>query len=243
LKINVLQWPQSSRERSISSVPRSIIFLLVFSLLIQIVWHAQQTKTEAKVVGLSAAPSSEILELFSFGDPVALSRLLMLRLQSFDYQPGISIPFLELDYVKIVSWLNGIADLDQNSQYPLLAAARIYAKVLDPEKKRVMLEFVRKRFLMNPDVQWPAMAHAVFIAKHRLHDLDLALKYAKDIRIHLKRTDLHSWVRQMELFVLEDMGDLESARILLGGFLESGIIENEREFKFLQERLGAVDAE
>ena len=243
MKINVLEWRQPSRERSISAVPRSVIFLLVFSLLVQIAWHAQQTKTEVKASDLSTAPSTEILQFFSFGDPLALSRLLMLRLQSFDYQPGISIPFLQLDYDKVVSWLNAIAELDPNSQYPLLAAARIYAKVLDPEKKRMMLEFVHKRFLLNPDVQWPAMAHAVFIAKHRLHDLDLALKYAKDIRIHVKRNDLYSWVRQMELFVLEDMGDLESARILLGGFLESGIIENEREFRFLQKRLGAADAE
>lgn len=241
MKINVLRRPQSCRTRSIFSVPRQIIFLLVFSLLVQFGWHAQKTKIDIKAIHLSTAPSFEILELFSFGDPIALSRLLMLRLQSFDYQPGISIPFLQLDYDKVVSWLNGIAELDQNSQYPLLAAARIYAKVLDPDKKRTMLKFVHKRFLKNPDVHWPAMAHAVFIAKHRLHDLDLALKYAKDIRIHVKKTDLHSWVRQMELFVLEDMGDLESSRILLGGFLESGIIEDDREFRFLQERLGATE--
>jgi len=42
----------------------------------------------------------------------------------------------------------------------------------------------------------------------------------------------------MELFVLEDLGDIESARILLGGFLDSGIIKDEREFRFLQKRLG-----
>ena len=166
----------------------------------------------------------------------------MLRIQSFDNQPGISIPFSKLDYEKVAGWLQLISRLDPNSQYPYLIAARVYAQVTVPDKKRIMLNFVHEGFLQNPDIQWPAMVHAVFIAKHRLEDLDLALKYAKDIRLHIKRDDIPSWVRQMELFVLEDMGDMESARVLLGGFIESGLIENEREFRFLQDRLGATDS-
>ena len=213
--------------------------LLIVSFLLQIMWHAQQAKPVAVAAALRTAPSPHVLELLSVGDPVALSKLLMLRLQAYDHQPGISIPLIRLDYHKVVSWLQGIVDLDPDSQYPLLAAARLYAHVNDAEKKRIMLKFVHSNFLKKPDLQWPAMVHAVFIAKHRLKDLELALQYAKDIRLHVKRQDLHSWVKQMELFVLEDMGDLESARILLGGFLESGVIEDEQEFKFLQDRLGA----
>jgi hypothetical protein len=43
----------------------------------------------------------------------------------------------------------------------------------------------------------------------------------------------------MELFVLEDLGEIESAKILLGGLIESGAITDPNEVRFLTERLGA----
>ncbi len=231
-------WRELSQERPVSVVPRPVLLLLILALVLQVSWHYQQPEPVATATSLAAPPAQPVLELIGMGDSAALSRLLMLRLQAFDNQPGISIPFLRLDYEKVVNWLEGIARLDPKSQYPYLAAARVYAEVQDQDKKRRMLDFVHNGFLENPDVQWPAMAHVVFIAKHRLHDLDLALRYARDIRMSLTESEAPSWVRQMELFVLEDLGDLESARILLGGFLESGIIKDEQEFRFLKERLG-----
>ncbi len=42
---------------------------------------------------------------------------------------------------------------------------------------------------------------------------------------------------QVELFVLEDMGETESAMVLLGGLLESGVIRDENQLEFLKQRL------
>ena len=41
-----------------------------------------------------------------------------------------------------------------------------------------MLEFVYREFLLDPNRRWPWLAHATVLAKHRLHDLPLALRYA-----------------------------------------------------------------
>ncbi len=238
MNINLPDWPMLKKERPVSAVPGAIIVILVLALVLQIAWHARQPQPVASATELASPPALAVFQLVSMGDAVALSKLLMLRLQSFDNQPGISIPFIKLDYKKVAAWLERIAQLDPDSQYAYLAAARIYAEVQDENRQRIMLEFIHTGFLQNPNVQWPAMVHAVFIARHKLNDLPLALTYARDIRTHVTRTDIQSWVRQMELFVLEDLGELESARILLGGFLESGIIKDERELKFLQQRLG-----
>ncbi|MFT5132429.1 MAG: hypothetical protein ACI9SC_000894 [Gammaproteobacteria bacterium] len=241
MNIKIPVWSELNQERPVSAVPKAIILSLILSVILQISWHHLQPKPVAKTSELVSPPVLEVLKLASVGEPVAFSKLLMFRLQAFDNQPGVSLSFRKLDYEKVIAWLRRIAQLDLNSQYPYLAAARIYALVPDDKKKRMMLNFVRDGFLRNPDLQWPAMAHAVFIAKHRLNDLELALQYAKDIRLHLRDSTVHSWVRQMELFVLEDMGDLESARILLGGFLDSGIIKDEKEYRFLRERLGVPE--
>ena len=81
------------------------------------------------------------------------------------------------------------------------------------------------------------MAHAVFVAKHKIKDLQLALTYARDLRMHATAPDIPSWAKQMELFVLEDLGEAESARILLGGLIENGVIRDEHEIRFLTQRL------
>jgi hypothetical protein len=41
----------------------------------------------------------------------------------------------------------------------------------------------------------------------------------------------------MRIFILEDLGELESATVLLGGLLASGEVADEAEIRFLTERL------
>lgn len=234
-------WHARQRERSLSCVPRSILAVLLAGLVCQAGWHHFAEKPQAKAESLTGPPAQPVLQLIALGEPAALSRLLMLHLQAFDNQPGISIPFVNLDYDKLRDWLEAIALLDLESRYPYQAAARVYAEVQDDDKKRLMLDFIHRGFLRRPNQQWPAMAHAVFIARHRLQDLELALVLARDLRQHLTDPTVPSWARQMELFVLEELGDTESAKILLGAFLESGIIRDEKEFAFLKERLGLTE--
>ncbi len=48
-----------------------------------------------------ALPSVPLLRATSLDEPIALSKMLMLYLQAFDNQPGISIPFREMDYDRV----------------------------------------------------------------------------------------------------------------------------------------------
>ncbi|MGH8615637.1 MAG: hypothetical protein ACREYF_27365, partial [Gammaproteobacteria bacterium] len=166
----------------------------------------------------------------------------MFWLQAFDNQPGISIPFRELDYRQVIGWLERVLRLDERTQYPLLAASRVYAEVPVPTKQRQMLEFVYQQFLSDPNRRWPWMAHAAFVAKHRLKDLPLALKYARALTNYATGAKVPHWVQQMQIFVLEDMGEVESAKVLLGGLIESGTITDPHELRFLEERLQGLDS-
>ena len=106
---------------------------------------------------LRPAPPAAVLRLAALGDETALAKLLTLRLQAHDDQPGMSIPFMELDYDRVADWLDAILDLDPRAGYPLLAAARLYGSVPDPARQRVMFELVHRRFLEDPR---PALAVA-----------------------------------------------------------------------------------
>lgn len=224
-------------ERPVSAVPRGILLALVVALAAQLAWHKRLPAPVAVAEDLPAPPATYLLRVAALGEEQALSRLLMLWLQSFDNQPGISIPFSRLDYGRVVSWLDRILALEPRSRYPLLSAARIYGEVPDPHRRRIMVDFLERQFLLAPDTRWPWLAHAVFLAKHRLRDLPLALRLARTLREHTSADNVPGWARQMELFVLEDMGDLEGAQVLLGGLIESGDIKDPAEVRFLEQRL------
>lgn len=222
-------------ERPLSRVPRPALALLAAALALQVGSQALQPKPSARAEALSAPPTTTTLRALAFGEPIAFAALLTLHLQAFDNQPGISIPFAQLDYGRVGEWLETILGLDPVSQYPLLMAAQLYGQVPDPTKQRQMCELVRRQFERDPNRRWRWLAHCAIMAKHRLRDTRLALAYAEAIA--RSATQAPTWARQMRIFVLEDMGEAEAAAILLGGLLASGEVTDPQEIHFLMERL------
>ncbi len=231
----------SARERRFSAVPVAIVALFALALCAQLYWHQRLPPPRAAATDLPAPPPQSALEVAAAGDTTSLAKLLMLRLQAFDNQPGISIPFHALDYGRVIAWLGAILRLDERASYPLLAAARLYGEVSAPAKQRMMLEFVHEEFLKDPNRRWAWMAHAVFIAKHRLQDLPLALRYADALATHATDASVPSWATQMNIFVRVDMGETEAAKVLLGGLLESGKVADPAERRFLMRRLEELE--
>ena len=229
-------------QRPIAAVPRGVLALLALGLAAQIALKASAPPPRAAAEDLPPAPSIAALRLASFGDPVALAKALMLYLQAFDYQSGSKVPYRDLDYGRLEAWLTRILELDPRGQYPLLAASRLYAEVPVEAKQRRMLEFVYRQFLLDPERRWPWLAHATAIAKHRLHDLPLALRYAQAIQRYAVADNVPLWAKQMEIFILEDMDELETARLIIGGYLQSGTIKDPAELRFLDERLKQLEA-
>lgn len=224
-----------SGERPLTVVPRPVWLMLLAALATQVAWQSTQPKPVASAAALSAPPPLPALRVVAAGEPNVLAQLLTLYLQAFDNQPGISIPFRDLDYLRVTQWLATILALDPAGQYPLLMAAQVYSQVPDPARERVMFEFVHQQFMRDPNRRWRWLAHATLMAKHRLHDDALALRYARDLTRYA--TAAPGWARQMQVFILENIGERESAKIVLGGLLDSGEIKDEREFRFLTERL------
>jgi len=99
---------------------------------------------------------------------------------------------------------------------------------------------VHRRFLHDPERRWPWLAHAVHVARHRLNDPQLALSYARALRLNVTSDTLPPWVAQLELFVLEDLGEAQSARILIGALLASNRLSG-NELRFLQDRLATLE--
>lgn len=227
--------------RRLREVPIWIYCLISMSLIMQMSWHATQSAAEVEAAALPTSPNIDILQVLSLGDPIMLAKGLMLWLQAFDYQSGRTQSFRNMDYNKVITWLNTILTLDPRGQYPLLAASRLYAEVPVREKKKMMLEFVFKAFFQDPQRRWPWLAQAALTARHQLQDLPLAARYARTIAKYATADSVPHWAQQMEVFILEEMGEIADARFLVGGLLTSGHITAKQEIRFWQQYLDKLD--
>ena len=215
--------------------------MFVIGLCAQLVWHGLRPAPVAAATDLPPAPSHRHARVLAFGDEALLAKVLVLWLQAFDNQSGISVPFNQLDYRRVANWLGLALDLDPRAQYPLLSASRVYGNVTDLERRRIMLDFVHARFKQDPNNRWRWLAHASIVARHQIKDLDLALRYARDITALATGPNVPAWARDMSVVLLQDMGELEAAQILVGALLSSGRVKDEHEVRFLVQKLEELE--
>ena len=229
------------KDRPVNDVPGWIKFALILSLVIQLLWHSVQDPIVAKAEDLPVPLSTRTYIMSSLGEPIAVSKFLNLWLQAFDNQPGASVSFHQLDYPRLTRWLDTILELDPHGHYPMLVAARVYGSVSDPEKKRIMMDYIFFKFNENPDKYWRWLAHVVITAKHELKDYDLALKYADALADKANGKNIPYWAKDMKIIVLEDMGEVEAAKILVGALIESNEITDPYELNFLTHKITVLE--
>jgi hypothetical protein len=232
----------SRDERTLACVPPWIWLALGLSLAAQLAWQGTRQPAPPAAADLPPPPPVQALRLASFGEPEATARLVMLYVQAFDLGGGNALPYRNLDYRRLTGWLRAILELDPRGESPLFLAARVYAEVPDEARSRIALEFVYQEFFKDPNRRWPWLAQAALVAKHRLGDLALARRYAAAIDHYTTSQEVPLWAKQMEIFILEDMNELEAAKIMIGGLLAKGSLRDPAEARFLKERLNELEA-
>jgi hypothetical protein len=224
----------SRDERALSAVPRWLWAALAIALASQLAVQSLRAPAARHTATLPPPPRPAALRLAAFGENEALARLVALHVQGYDagrVEPG-----------RLTGWLQGALALDPRSAYPMFLAARVYAETADAQRARAVLAFIHGEFLRDPNRHWPWLAHAALLAKHRLRDLALARRYASDLQRRVTAPGVPLWATQMEVFILEDLNELEAAKVLLGGLLASGKIGDPAELRFLKQRLEALEA-
>jgi len=232
----------SRDERPLTTVPGWVWLALAACLALQLVWAGMRPGMSHRAEDLPPPPRLAALRLASLGEPEALARLAMLYVQAYDLRGANDVPYQDLDYQRLVAWLRVVLALDPKSEYPLFSAARIYAEVPDPAKVRVVLDFIYREYLKDPNHRWQWLAQAAMVAKHRLHDLPLALQYADAIDRYTSAPNVPLWAKQMRIFIVEDMNELQAAKVILGGLLASGSVKDPAELRFLERRLEELEA-
>jgi hypothetical protein len=132
------------------------------------------------------------------GSEHLFSYLLAIRLQLHDNQAGKHIRYRKIDYNTLVNWLDQIHRLNMQSEYPMMLASRVYSQTRDKERLRIILAYIDRGFMTNPQLNWRHQAEATVIAKHQLGDLELALQMAQKLSDQPESVTMPRWARDMQ---------------------------------------------
>ncbi|HEY0802754.1 MAG TPA: hypothetical protein VGD54_18095 [Steroidobacteraceae bacterium] len=211
--------------------------LLSICLLANVLFQRQDLTARLDASDLGTPPPATAVRLGALGENIFASYLVMLFLQNVDVPMGRATPLADIDRSALIRWFDLTIDLDADSGYPLLLATRHYAETGTPAQRRIMLDWIYRRFEERPNQRWPWLVHGVFVARHVLKDNALAEFYASALRNQVTDPTLPLWVRQMDLLLRADLGETEDARAILGGLVAAGQIRSPAELKFLEARL------
>lgn len=197
-----------------------------------LLWRESTLLQKPEIKALTSAPSNYSQPFIEASDRSFAYRLLLFWLQQFDVQSGQYVSYRQLNYTRVIGWLDLLSRMEPESQYPMLLATRIYTKVADPDRKRLMLNYVFESYKLNPVKNWRWLAEATITAMHSLNDLELALVYATALANDNNR-EVPYWAKDLRLLILEGMGEVEQVKLLVGGLLANKTITDENEIRFL----------
>lgn len=224
-------------ERPYKQVPRILLigFLVLFAA--QILSHRSTILQQSNYRPLPSPFPATIYNGLSMGSQQLLSYLLAIRLQLHDNQAGKHLRYDRLDYQRLVEWLDQIYLINPQSEYPMLLASRVYSQTRDKNRLRIILEYIDRTFVQNPQLHWRRLAEASVIAKHQLGDMRLALKMAEKISSQPASVEIPRWARDLEFILLGEMNEHETAITIIVALLQSEAIKDPDEVRFLKDKL------
>jgi len=225
-------------ERPLFAIPWPILAGFLLLLGLQIFFHQAAVNDRAiRYRPLSIPFDAAIYRALSMGSEQLFSYLLAIRLQLHDNQAGKHIRYSNIDYNLLVNWLDQIYALNPRSEYPIMLASRVYTQTRDKARLRIILAFIERTFMVDPQLHWRHLAEASVIAKHKLGDLPLALQMAELLSGQPPSVVMPRWARDIQFILLGDLNEYEAALTIISGLLQSDAVNDPDEKLFLQEKL------
>ncbi len=212
--------PELSRRLSI---PWSAILLVVFLVAQGLVSRGMAGAGHGQRA-LPPPVGETALRLQALGDSQFAFRTRALQLQHVGSLDGRLVPYRAYDYDRLTTWMRQLDRLDDEAEIMPTLAAFLFSRFtgandalghLDPverDQMRRLVDYLADHARRRPETKWRWLAQAVHLAHYRVGDRDLALSLAGELAALPTVPD---WARQMQVFVLSDLGEVDAARTLL----------------------------
>jgi hypothetical protein len=225
-------------ERPVLSLPAPLLLAFLALMGIQIWYHhVNQLRFETSYNPLGQPFDAATYRSISMGSEQLFGYLLAIRLQLHDSQAGKHFVYSQIDYGTLIDWLDQITLVSPGTEYPMLLASRIYTTTRDEPRLRLILGFIERRFDDDPQSHWRRLVEASLIAKHKLKDMDLALRLAAKVSAQPAYVKIPNWARDFQFLLLAELNELESAIAIIEALLQTEAVKDPDEKRFLQGKL------
>lgn len=173
---------------------------------------------KAQWLNVPPVPSSFSAVSSTLGDRQFASRVISMMIQNLGSSGGRVTPIKDYDFEKLGGWLMLNHSLDPVSNLTPYMAAYYFGASQDPSKIRPVIEYLRVAGNSAEGEKWRWLAQAVYLARFKLKDLDLAIKAAEELAA-IPNEDMPGWSRQMKVNILNQRGEKEAALQLMMSIL------------------------
>ena len=204
---------------------RSLIWtycFFFFFLIFNIAFWLYSKNIQKEWENVPLAPSLFKADMTFLGDRQMAYRAYAYFLQNLGNVDGKTVSLKKYDYTNLKDWFFLTYELDPESDIVPALAAYYFGAVQDPEKTRLVLEYLKVIGSSPKEERWRWLGHAVYLARHQLKDNELALDLAYALSEN-KSPDLADWAKQMPAFILADEGDSDLAYKIMLNLLISNV--------------------
>lgn len=225
-------------ERPVLSLPRPLLLAFLVLMGLQLLFHhSSRLRFESSYKALGQPLSAVAYRSISMGSEQLLGYLLAIRLQLHDNQAGKHFVYSQINYDTLIDWLDRITLVSPGTEYPMLLASRVYTTTRDEPRLRLILGFIERRFDDDPQLHWRRLIEASLIAKHKLKDMELALRLAAKVADQPLRVKMPNWARDFQFLLLAELNELESAIAIIEALLQTEAVNDRDERRFLRGKL------
>jgi len=154
------------------------------------------------------------------GDRGLAYRISGLVLQNLGNVDGRTVKFEEYDYTELEKWFLSTYALDTQSNYIPTLAAYYYGSTQNKEQLEHVIDFLKIVGAKEQQESWRWLVHGVFLARHKMNDLDLALELSEMLEDH-PDPNVPVWARHMSALVKNARGEKEDAYNIMVAILQS----------------------
>lgn len=206
-----------------------LVALFSAQVLVATTMLEQREQTEP----IAVPPGYETGLAVSLGDGEFFFRSSALHLINAGVSGGQAIPLKNLDFARLQDWFFLLDRFDSRSNLVPVLAGYWFGFTQHRPDARYIVDYLLARAEIDPEQGWRWRLQAIYLAKHRIGDLDLAFEIAQSSAA-IDDPNAPFFLKQMPAFVLEDMGEEEAALILLQSIMATHPELPDDEARFLQ---------
>lgn len=216
--------------------------LLGFMIALNVVFWCGSRDVYERWSGVPPVPTKSGAITMTLGDPEFSYRALAIALQNLGDVGRDVTPLKDYNYDELGKWFFLLFSLDPVSDHVPMTAAYYFGATKVPKDVSVIVRFLEVPGTIAVGEKWRWLVHAVYLAQHRMYDLDLALRLAYKLQHMPNVNEMPPFARQMPAFVLQKRGDKEAARELMENMILSQRVLSQTDINnakyFLTQQLG-----